>query len=198
VSWKSRLGAQVDQNLNFDLQLNQTTVFMTYGISNRVDVSLAMPISTVYSSVVVNIVILPNQSSETSIRLFGQGKHTASGVGDVNLQWKGTVIRKESAAVAVGTVLRLPTGDEYEALGAGTTGVRPFIAGSFSYKRLSPHLDLAYQLNGKSILSGNIITGVKRHLPDQFQYAAGVDAGVTKRLTLDSWIEDRKQEYFNI
>lgn len=178
-------GGQLNENVNFDLQLNQTTAFMTYGVSNRVDVSLAIPFSTVYGSVVLNAVYLPTQSPGTPIRLFAQGKHTASGLGDVNVQWKGVVIRKESAAVAVGTVLRLPTGDEYEALGAGTIGVKPFIVGSFSYKRLSPHLNLGYQLNGKSVLSGNILTGVKRHLPDQFQYAAGVDVGVSRRLTLD-------------
>ncbi|HXB73233.1 MAG TPA: hypothetical protein VNY05_33660 [Candidatus Acidoferrales bacterium] len=178
-------GGQFNENVNFDLQLNQTTVFMTYGISNRVDVSLAIPISTVYGSVVVNSVFVPTQTSGTPIRLFAEGEHTATGLGDFNLQWKATAIRKESAAVAVGTTLRLPTGDKYEALGAGTTGVKPFIAASVSYKKLSPHLDLAYQLNGKSILTGNIFTGVKRHLPDQFQYAAGVDAGVTRGLTLD-------------
>ena len=178
-------GGQINENVNFDLQLNQTTAFMTYGVSNRVDVSLAVPFSTVYGSVVFNAAYLPTQAPGTPIQFFAQGKHTASGLGDVNVQWKGVVIRKESAAVAVGTVLRLPTGDEYEALGAGTIGVKPFIAGSFSYKKLSPHLNLGYQLNGKSILSGNILTGVKRHLPDQFQYAAGVDVGVSRRLTLD-------------
>ena len=178
-------GGQINENLNFDLQLNQTTTFMTYGVSNRVDVSVALPFSTVYASLVFNGAYLPTQSTGTQVRLFAEGKHTASGIGDVNLQWKGVVIRKESAAVSVGTVLRLPTGDEYEALGAGTVGVKPFIVGSFSYKKLSPHLNLGYQLNGKSILTGNVLTGVKRQLPDQFQYAAGVDVGVTRRLTLD-------------
>lgn len=34
-------------------------------------------------------------------------------------------------------------------------------------------------------MAGDIATGYKRHLPGAFPYAAGVDVGVAKRLTLD-------------
>ena len=82
----------------------------------------------------------------------------------------------------------------------GATGIKPFIAVSAG-KRFSPHVNVGYQWNGKSILAGNA-TGtsvtedqndktvvqngspVKRGLPDQFFYSVGADYGATSRLTL--------------
>jgi hypothetical protein len=49
---------------------------------------------------------------------------------------------------------------------------------------LSPHLNVGYQWNGQSVLAGNVVTGEKKSLPDQFLYAAGVDVGVTPKVTL--------------
>jgi len=43
---------------------------------------------------------------------------------------------------------------------------------------------VAYLWNGKSVLAGDVATGTKADLPDQVQYALGVDVGATKRLTL--------------
>ena len=171
------------ETANVDLQLTQTTLYTTYGLNDRLDLSLAVPISSVYGGVAINGAFL-GSGSATQTRSFAIASHRASGLGDINLLLKHTVLRTETLALAVGASVRLPTGDEYEALGAGTAGLKPFIAASFSHRKVSPHVNMAYQLNGKSILSGNIITGVKRHLPDQLQYAVGLDAGVMPRLTL--------------
>jgi hypothetical protein len=78
---------------------------------------------------------------------------------------------------------RLPTGDANDFLGTGSLGVKPFVAVSYA-ARVSPHFDLGYQWNGNSILAGNILTGAKAALPSQFQYAGGVDWGVSTHLTL--------------
>jgi hypothetical protein len=172
-------------HFNVGLELNQFTVFATYGIADRVDVSLAVPISTVYAGVTFSGAIRtsatgfqPVQTPVVSVR------QTASGFGDVNLQLKGTLIRSEHAALAFGANLRLPTGDEYQALGAGAPGIEPFLVASTTYKRATPHLNIGYRRNGQSILSGNILTGVKSHIPSQVTFAAGADIGITKRLTV--------------
>ncbi|HEX3745921.1 MAG TPA: hypothetical protein VHW09_18395 [Bryobacteraceae bacterium] len=174
----------ITEKVNVSLQLNQSTFFATYGVSNRIDLSLAVPYATVYMADVINAVFTPNQSTGPGMPEFAEGSHTARGLGDINIQGKGTVLHSDTAALAVGSTLRLPTGNDYEALGTGTIGFKPFIAGSISYKKIHPHLDLGYLLNGKSVLSGNILTGDKRQLPDQFLYSLGVDASATKRLTL--------------
>jgi hypothetical protein len=181
--------AEVRSKENLNLQLNQFTMFATYGLTNRFDVSVAVPFSTVNFGLAYSATISPFPQSgnpgQGDIPIFAQGTHTATGLGDVNLQLKGTVLRGERGALALGAAVRLPTGDEYQALGAGAAAIKPFVAGSLSYKRISPHANLGYQVNGKSVLTGNIFTSEKRYIPNQIQYATGVDAGVIRRLTLD-------------
>jgi hypothetical protein len=47
-----------------------------------------------------------------------------------------------------------------------------------------PHADLGYEFNGSSILAGDPVKGTKGRLPDQLFYSAGMDASVTRKLTL--------------
>jgi len=102
--------------------------------------------------------------------------------------------------IALGVDVRTPTGDARQFLGAGATGVKPFVAISAG-RRFSPHLNVGYQSNGDSILAGDV-TGVaytedqngqtlitngpavKGALPGQLSYSAGADIGVSNRLTL--------------
>ena len=177
-------GIQSAYTVNASLQLNQYTFFVTYGLTDRLDVSLALPISTVHYGLAVNGNLrFSIPGPPPTIPISGTGSHTASGIGDMNLELKGTAFRIQNAALAVGALFRFPTGDEYEALGAGAIGVKPFVVGSITYKSVSPHVDIGYLFNGKSILDGNIITGQKGQIPDQVQYAAGADSRVTRWLT---------------
>jgi hypothetical protein len=181
--------AQTENTYNLNLQLNQFTSFATFGVTNRMDLSIALPISTIHYSLAytgVGEIGSPpfGVGRQPTFRVAANGSHTATGPGDLNLQVKHTIIRGERAALALGASVRLPTGDQYEALGAGAVGIRPFIAASTSFNRISPHLNVGFLWNGRSVLAGNTLTGEKRHIPSQIQYVAGVDAGVTKRLTL--------------
>jgi len=73
---------------------------------------------------------------------------------------------------------------EENLLGLGTTGVRPFAAFAVALGHASVHLNGGYTWNGDSVLAGNVATGQKADMPDQASWAAGIDFGVTKRLTL--------------
>jgi hypothetical protein len=86
----------------------------------------------------------------------------------------------------------MPTGDERNLLGSGAPGVKPFLAYSASYRRLSPHVNLAYQWNGSSILAGDVELNEKDDLPDQLLYAVGADLGVTDKFSLTAdWLGRR-------
>ena len=50
--------------------------------------------------------------------------------------------------------------------------------------RFSPHGNLGYEWNGKSVLAGNVAAGVKAKLPSAVVYAAGGDMGLTQKMTL--------------
>jgi len=92
--------------------------------------------------------------------------------------WKG-----ERAGVALGADVRTPTGDALNYLGAGASGVRPFVIWSYR-ARLSPHAFVGYDVNGSSVISGDVTTGVKAKLPGDLAYAGGVDLWLNKRITV--------------
>ena len=110
---------------------------------------------------------------------------SALGVGDVIFRGKFQAIKRERTGFAIGLDLHTPTGAETDFLGSGAWGIRPFAAFSYS-GRVAPHASLGYQINGNSILAGVLTPGVAGHLPNVVSYDAGVDAGVSKRISLSA------------
>ncbi len=173
-------------------RVNQFTTFVSYGITDRVDLSLAIPVvstdMTVVSTALVNRlgtggndeVHFYRQQGDTigdqrSFTAFGN----ASGIGDLTLRLKGRM----SASSAIGLDVRMPTGDEKNLLGVGAPGIRPFLILSRSSRAFSPHANLGYLWNGSSVLAGDPLTGVSADLPDQATYVIGADFGVSERFT---------------
>jgi hypothetical protein len=182
---------------SIDTSVNQTVAFLSYGLGSRVDLSVAVPFVSVDLAVASQAEVQRvGTSSSPATHYYDDGTgglgidHTyarsghASGIGDVVVRLKANPIHDDALALALGVDGRLPTGDEENLLGLGAPGVKPFAVLSFSQGRVAPHLNVAYLWNGKSVLAGDVATGRKEDLPDQVQYAVGVDIGVTKRLTL--------------
>lgn len=170
-------------NLGMDVRLSQDVTFLTYGLTNRFDVSLGLPV--VHSAIAATTY---NGTIYAGDGLAGQGNHTncwcvntftpgqpsliapyigrsslgKTGFGDMLLRLKGTVIDLPHAVVALGLDFRFATGDEVNYLGTGTTSVKPFAAVSLYNKPfkngivLSPHLNVGWQFSGKSVLGGQI------------------------------------------
>jgi hypothetical protein len=183
---------------SIDLKINQFTAVATYGLTDRVDISAAVPIVSAHFGLVslatIERVAPPTppfgqahyfdpKSPDTSTAAVDGMNNSASGIGDVSLRVKWTAFRGERAAVALLTDVRLPTGDALNFLGSGAFGLHPFIAISYPVKRLAPHVNVGYQWNGKSVLAGDVTTDTKANLPRAFTYAAGVDIAATRRLT---------------
>lgn len=179
-----------------DVQIGQLTTFFTYGITDRLDVSVAAPFVSAQLDVISDTTIrrIGTAPDPTFPHTFSSGRdvnrHTfssgssASGLGDVVLRVKGTATKWERAALALGADLRLPTGDELDFLGTGAVGFKPFVVVSYNYGRFSPHINVGYQFNGNSVLAGNVQSGETGNLPEQFLYVAGVDIGVTPKFSL--------------
>jgi hypothetical protein len=172
---------------------------LTYGVTDRVDLSVAVPITSTRLSLISNARIQRvGTGAETGIHYFrgeagidGRGdtnqfvaQGSAAGVGDIVLRVKATVMKEQARALAVGLDARLPTGDEHNLLGAGALGLRGFAAFSTSFGRFAPHANIGYQWNGASVLAGDVREGRKADLPDQFVWAAGTDYSITNRLSV--------------
>jgi hypothetical protein len=182
---------------SLDTSISQFIAFLTCGLTNSLDVSIAVPIVRTKLSMVSNATIVRIGTTDPSIHYFldpsvpgGFGTHqqfsssgTASGLGDMILRVKHSAIRRETFGLALALDMRAPTGDEMNLLGSGAYGVKPSVAMSMLVNRISPHLNLGYQWNGKSLLAGDL-KSQKVGLPKQFLYVAGFDVGVSNKLTL--------------
>lgn len=133
-----------------NIKANEVTLYGSFGLTNRIDVSVAVPILHVSTGIVSNAHIVriapqpvfpgqPFYSSAFSLTPNGPGyfhffnasdpagsadqvfsnSNSASGIGDVRIRVKGTVINGERARMALGMDFRTPTGDEKSFLGTG-------------------------------------------------------------------------------
>ncbi len=176
-----------------DLKLHQFTTFVTFGVTKRIDVSMAIPIQNIRMGISSQATI--QNISTTGIHQFpdrpgcspcltssSSSAGTASGIGDITFRVKGVAWKGERAALALGVDVRVPTGDALNFLGAGAAGFRPFFVWSLR-SRVSPHMFVGYESNGSSIAAGNITTGQKEKLPGDLTYSGGVDVWLTKRIS---------------
>lgn len=179
--------------------VSQSTAVLTYGVTDRLDLSLAVPLVTTSLHVISDARIRRiGTESNPAIHFFrDQGaagsygdqrrfvaQGSARGLGDVIVRAKTTVLRTSRAALAIGGEGRMPTGQEQNLLGSGSLGLKAFEAFSFSYGRLSPHVNVSYQWNGGSVLAGDIASDQKGDLPDDLSVIVGADLGVDRRLSL--------------
>jgi hypothetical protein len=187
----------VTTSSNVKAALTQQIGFVTYGLGERLDASLAVPFVIADLSVTSDATIqrlgtgsntivhyYDNGSGVGSTREYASSGH-ATGLGDLTLRVKGQAARWGSGnGLALTLDVRVPTGDEEDLLGSGAWGLRPFVAASFGLGPVSPHLNLGYQWNGDSLLAGNVLTGEAGDLADELAYVVGADVAVGRRLTL--------------
>ena len=163
-----------------DAKVDQFVIFGTFGLTRSVDVSVAVPFEKVSMGASASgTEFSTNSAAQASFSEFVPG--SASGVGDLVLSAKGTLHQGERLGLALGGEFRLPTGDAQNFLGSGAYGLKPYFVIARRGK-IAPHLNVGYQWNSKSTLATN--QSGEQSLPSAFTYAAGVDIGATKRLTI--------------
>lgn len=121
------------ETLSLHLETQTLTAAATYGVTDRLDISAAVPMVTV------------KMRGERVDTYRGQAfpqasaQASASGVGDILLVAKYNVLRNGGSGLAIGADATLPTGDEQNLLGAGELSIVPRVIGSFEQDRLAVH-----------------------------------------------------------
>lgn len=171
--------------------VNQFTTFLTYGVTDRLDVSVAIPVVSNDMTILSDATVQRIGTTDPQIHFFREvdgslGSRrlftafgSASGLGDITLRLKA----RAAGGLSLALDLRAPTGDEEDLLGSGAAGVRPFLIWSAGSGAFSPHINLGYQWNGKSTLAGDPTTGESGELPDQAFYTVGADFSLGSRFT---------------
>ena len=144
----------ISTRLSLDLNLIATTAFVTYGLLDRVDVSVAVPY--VYTTMRGGSTLQVNpftgatphffEGTETDpvLRVATHVDGSASGIGDVAARVKVNLSQAPKFALSLLGDVRLPTGDEENFLGAGATSIRGLLVMSGQYGAFSPHANVGY------------------------------------------------------
>jgi len=181
---------------SIDSEVSRSAAFITYGVTNDLDVSIAVPYITTDIVVTSDATVRRIGTTVPEIHFFRAADDSigdrriytafghASGIGDITIRMKQAIKKSPKNGIALGLDLRLPTGDENNLLGTGAPAVQPFAAWSATYGTFAPHINLGYQWNGSSTLAGDIEAGVSEDLPDVAVYALGAVVAVHPRVTL--------------
>jgi hypothetical protein len=158
------------ETLTLRITTDTITFAASYGLSDRVDISTAIPF------VRLSLEGQRVDNYRGRVLLQASGEAEASGLGDVLVRVKYNARRTSASGIAVGIEARLPTGDEENLLGAGEASVRPRVVWSLEGTRLAVDADIGYSVGG---------------LSDELGYGAGVTLMGIPRLTLSGEIAGR-------
>ncbi|HVL70115.1 MAG TPA: transporter [Vicinamibacterales bacterium] len=121
------------ESLTLLVRSTTLTIFGSVGVTDRLEIGGALPL--------VQLTVEGERQNVYRGQQFLQasGQASASGVGDVALRAKYTLLAARGGAVAAAAEVRLPTGDETNLLGAGAAAYRFMGIGSIESGRLTLH-----------------------------------------------------------
>lgn len=178
-------GDVIDSSLSLRVETNTRVLYANYGVTDRFDIGVVVPSVSVDIDSSITATINDVATNPFPVHRFVDGTRThvftenggASGLGDIVVRGKFAAIQQDNFGVALAADVRLPTGDEKELLGAGTTQAKIFVILNGSAKsKFNPHLNLGYTFTGTSDVFGS--------LPNEFNYTGGFDAAPAAKLTL--------------
>ena len=162
---------------------SETAAFLVnYGVTDRLDLGLVVPIVRVNMDLIYQARILDfsTTTSAPSLHVFEDGTKVknfpasgnASGIGDVVVRAKYLLLSRGEQGLAAGLDIRLPSGDAANMLGTGGTQTKVFlIVSGVVAEKLSPHLNVGY-------------TASTNGVSDEFNYVGGLEFGATPRVTI--------------
>lgn len=186
-------------NVNTKLNYDVFAMFANYGITERWDVGVVVPVLRVEARAtahaeVINLsgVGIHSFFTQTELQNSSNGG-TKTGFGDVIVRTKYNVVRDSGAVpdIALLAQVTAPTGDEDNLLGTGETKYKAGVIASKHYGAVAPHVNVAYEMT----------TG--EDAADNMTYAAGVDLRASNNLTLGAdflgrWNPDQEEVDNNI
>jgi hypothetical protein len=171
-------GDLIETQVSLKIKTDTTALLFNYGLTNRWDVGAAVPIVHVSMDAGVFARVDRVATGTTPIHVFPGSNPdsssqttsgSASGIGDIVLRTKYRLMKATGGGLAAGLDLRVPSGNEEDLLGLGTTQAKFILIGSSEMGRIGPHFNVSYAVAGDSSLQDVDI-------PNEFGYTFGLDA----------------------
>jgi outer membrane putative beta-barrel porin/alpha-amylase len=161
----------IQLRLALDLDMTVTSFFVTFGLLDRVDVGVVVPIVSTSLRGTSNAQIVPfggttaqhffggtAANPELSTSRFVDG--SASGIGDIATRVKVNLTRSEKTSFAVLADVRFPTGSDADLLGSGHIAARGLGILSARFGAFSPHANIGYLYRAASTQNSAVLTTV--------------------------------------
>jgi hypothetical protein len=147
-------GDMVRLSLSLQVKTDMFAPFVSYGLNNRWDVGVVVPIVRMQLSPSTTSTIdrVATGSAVLIHSWDGRGQTTkteglsgsASGLGDIVLRTKYRFFDAPHGGLAAGVDLRLPTGDKENLLGTGSVQTKFLLIASGEFSRIAPHVNFGY------------------------------------------------------
>ena len=161
------------ETVTLRLKTRTVTGFANYGVSDRVDIGVALPI--------VSMELSGERINTYRGQTIPQAAATATttGVADMAITARAHLLGGRASGVTAGAEVRLPTGREEDLLGTGKTALRVLGIGSVEGSRAALHVNGGYSWGGIS---------------REANYSAAVTVTASERFTLvgeflGRWVE---------
>ena len=156
-------------DINMKLSLQVTTAFATYGVTDKLDIGVAVPFVMATLKGSANGRVYSPTGSVSGFHFFGSAEspsltatssvdESASGIGDIAVRGKMQIAGNNSRGVAVLGDLRLPTGDSANFTGAGKTSFSVLLVASGTNGKLSHHANVGYAARGEGLTNAILAT----------------------------------------
>jgi hypothetical protein len=158
------------ETLSIDVHATVVTGFATVGVTDRFDVSAAVPF------VWLDLDGVRHDTYRGTTVVQAQATASTSGFGDAALRAKYAFVVSRNGALAVGAEVRLPTGRSEDLLGAGFYGRRVLAIGSIEGDHVALHGNVGLGWGGIS---------------DEFSYAGALTVAASPRVTMAAELTGR-------
>jgi hypothetical protein len=165
----------IDFTLGLDVGVDVTAFALTYGITNRIDLGVVLPVVKTELRGTSTATIIPFGTAGPPPHFFAGTEESpiltasrfvdgsSSGLGDVSARVKVNLREGTPVSVAVLAEGRFPTGSEEDLRGSGAVALRGLGIVSARLGDFSPHANIGYQYRGREAD------------PDVFLITAGFD-----------------------
>jgi hypothetical protein len=157
--------------LGLDLEMTVTSFFVSFGLLDRLDVGVALPL--VSTSLIGNSDVQIISFAESTAAHFFGGTPTnpqlastrsvagsASGIGDVAARVKVNLMQSERTSFALLADARFPTGSAEDLLGSGHFSARALGVLSAQFGPFSPHANVGVLLRNTDSLNNAVLVTV--------------------------------------
>jgi hypothetical protein len=205
-------GDLLRMGLGVKVRNNTTAFFLNYGLTDTLDVGVAVPFVQVHLEATIDANIQRLSTTDPRIHTFVANQDvsyerfsdsgTATGLGDISLRGKWNCLKRAGGGLALAFDLRLPTGNEDDLLGTGATQFRPMAIYSGEFGRLAPRASVGYTFShgtisdaasfqvaesglGQAVFQGQTpATAAALEVPDEINYTAGLSVAAHPRVTV--------------